>query len=100
MLLTDDLTSMTDQQLAKWCTEAEGRREYEILGEQEWKRRSRIEEQKLKSPQSWHETFIGKVIVGVVIGVIVIFAGIFIGKYITSAPLPQQQPQLQQPPIK
>jgi hypothetical protein len=98
MLLTDDLTIKTDHELAEWHAEAKGRPEYEILAEQEWKRREKTQEHKRQSLKPWYETFIGKIIVGVMIGILVSLAGIFIGKYHNTIPRPQQFQQPQQPP--
>jgi hypothetical protein len=48
MLETDDLTSLTDVELAKWHAEAEGAgRKYEILAENEWRMRPMREQHRL-----------------------------------------------------
>jgi hypothetical protein len=93
-LLTDDLSILDDKDLAKWHAEAKGRFEYEVLAEQEWKRRGRTQELTLKPPKPWHETFIGKVIVSVVAGIILLFFSLWITRLFISTP---QQPTAQKP---
>lgn len=94
MNLSDDLTTLTDEKLAIWHAEAKGRFEYEILAEREWERRARIKEHNPQPEKPWHETFVGKVVVGVIVGIILFFATVFITRHIISTP--QQPPMLEQ----
>lgn len=55
----------------------------------------------LKNRTAWHESFMGKVIIGLIIGIILIFVGILIKNYIISKRQQQkvhQQQQLQESP--
>jgi hypothetical protein len=81
MLLTDDLTALDDQQLAKWCAEAWGRPEYEILGQQEWKRRQPISLPEKK--KEWFEKPLGILWLSVVASLLV---GLFFYTYFQTSP--------------
>jgi len=61
----------------------------------EWIRQ--IDKSKSPPKKSWHETFIGKIIIGVIVGIILIFATVFITRHIISKP---QQPQVPQSDLR
>lgn len=52
---------------------------------------------KNRDNKPWHDSFTGKIFIGVIIGILVIFAGFLINKHIITQPPPQQLlPQLPQ----
>jgi hypothetical protein len=79
MLETDDLTVLTDQELANWHTEARGAApQYEILAENEWRMRVlRVQrdfnEAIVKKQMRLTKFSIGFGLVGIIIGVALTF---------------------------
>lgn len=65
-----------------------------ILIKEELQRRAKTEQHTAQLTKTWHETFVGKVIVGVIVGIILLFVTALITKHIISTP---QQPPVPQP---
>jgi hypothetical protein len=85
----EELKNKTPEQLAELGERNNPLSAEGILIKEEWERR-RIEEQRsARTPKSWHETFIGKIIVIVVGGIILFLVTMSLGKHSIS-PISQQ----------
>jgi hypothetical protein len=89
----DSLKNKTPEQLAilgerNNPLSAEG-----ILIKEEWERRRIEKEHKTRAPKSWHETFIGKIIVTVVGGIILFLITMLITQHFTSSTSQQSTKQ-------
>ena len=77
MRLSDDLTKLSDQELANWHAEAKGRPEHEILAEQEWKKR--LISSSPQTTKQWYEKPLGIVLLmafgGLIVGYLIYYLG-------------------------